>query len=214
MGDVTAQRLRLAVLASGRGSNFRAIAKRCRDDDFPAEVACLITDRPSSEAVAIAEEFGIPWHHVNKGKIKGRLEEGGEAEIVRICNDAGVGLIVLAGFMRILRDDVLDRFADRIINIHPSLLPSFKGLNGPKQALEYGAKVAGATVHFVDRSVDGGAIILQAVVNIADNDTVETLHAKIQKEEHRILCHAVELIAQDKLTIEGRAVKGADEHRT
>jgi len=208
---VTSGKCRVAVLASGRGSNFRALAERCQDPTFSADVACLITDDRSAPVVAIADAFGIPWHAVPAAERRGRLQAGAEAEIVRICEAAGVGLVVLAGFMRILDGDLLVRYAGRIMNIHPSLLPAFKGLNAPKQAIEYGVRIAGCTVHFVDASLDGGPVILQAAVPVRDGDDVETLRSKIQAEEHRIVARAVDLFATGRLRVEGRRVFGADD---
>ena len=206
-------RCRVAVLASGRGSNFKALAERCQDTTFPAEVACLITDDRSADAAGVADAFGLPWFAVDAGEKRGRLKAGAEAEIVTRCESAGADLVVLAGFMRILEDatgGLLDRFRGRVMNIHPSLLPSFKGLHAQRQALEYGVKVAGCTVHFVDASVDGGPIILQSAVSVRDDDSLDTLAARILAEEHRVVVRAVELFAQDKLRIDGRRVLGTE----
>ncbi len=208
---MTSVNCRVAVLASGRGSNFRALVERCQDSTFPAEVACLVTDDRTAKAVAIAEEFGIPWHQVEPGERRGRLAEGAEAAIVRVCEAERVDLILLAGFMRILEGALLDRFAGRIINIHPSLLPGFKGLNAQRQALEHGVKIAGCTVHFVDKSLDGGPIILQAAVPVLDADDVDALRSRILAEEHRIVVRAVELIARGALRVDGRRVLGTNE---
>ncbi len=201
----------MAVLASGRGSNFRALAKRCQDETFPAEVACLMTDNRSAGAIEIAAGFGIAWHLVDAGEKRGRLQPGAESEIVARCESARADLILLAGFMRILEDapgGLLDRFRGRVINVHPSLLPSFKGLHAQRQALEYGVKVAGCSVHFVDASVDGGPIILQSAVPVRDDDDVESLGARILEAEHRAVTRAVELFARGQLRIEGRRVLG------
>lgn len=206
---MTSQRCKVAVLASGRGSNFKAIAERCADEGFPAEVACLITDNPEALAIQTAEQFGIPWKTVRKGSKKGRLADGEEERIVELCREAGAELVFLAGFMRILRGPLLEAYAGRILNIHPSLLPSFKGLHGPKQALEYGVKIAGCSVHFVDASVDGGPIIKQAAVPVMDGDDEDTLAARILREEHRIVGEALALVASGKLRIEGRRVLGS-----
>lgn len=203
----------MAVLASGRGSNFKALAERSQDRAFPAEVACLITDQRTAAAVGVAESFGIPWFWVDAGEKRGRLKRDAESEIVARCESLRVELILLAGFMRILEsgtDGLLDRFGGRVINIHPSLLPSFKGLHAQRQALEYGVKVAGCTAHFVDASVDGGPIILQSAVPVQDDDTVETLAARILAEEHRAVVRAVELFALGELNIEGRRVLGTE----
>ncbi len=198
--------LQLAVLASGRGSNFSAIASACARPEFPARVACLISDNPNAGALDIARNHKIPTHIVSPGTKRGRLAPGAEAEIVEICRDANVELVCLAGFMRIVRDELLLHYAGRIINIHPSLLPAFPGLNGPGQAFEYGVKIAGATVHFVDDTVDGGAIIRQASVPVLDEDTAATLAERILAEEHRIFADAIELIATQRVKVDGRRV--------
>lgn len=170
-----------------------------------------MTDNPAAAAVAIAQELGIPWHAVDAGEKRGRLREGAEEAIVDLLEAAGVDLVFLAGFMRVLHGPLLERYAGRIMNIHPSLLPSFKGLRAQRQALEYGVRVAGCTVHFVDASVDGGPIILQAAVPVRDDDDVETLSARVLEQEHRIAARAVELFARGGLRIEGRRVLGVDD---
>jgi phosphoribosylglycinamide formyltransferase 1 len=208
---VTSVRCRVAVLASGRGSNFRALAERCQDPAFPAEVTCLVTDDERSGAVAAAESLGVRWHAVDAGERRGRLRPGAEAEIVRTCEAERVGLVFLAGFMRVLEGELLSRFEGRIMNIHPSLLPSFKGLHAQRQALEYGVKLAGCTVHFVDASVDGGPIVLQAAVGVREDDSVESLRARVLEAEHRIVPRAVELFARGRLRVEARRVLGTDD---
>jgi phosphoribosylglycinamide formyltransferase-1 len=208
---VNTARCRVAVFASGRGSNFKALAERCQDPGFSCVVACLVTDDSSAPAIAVANAFQIPVHVIDAGPRRGRLRPGAEAEIVTHCRERGVQLIVLAGFMRILEGDVLSAFAGRVMNIHPSLLPSFKGLNAQGQAFDYGVKLAGCTVHFVDQSLDGGPIILQAAVAVNDNDDAEHLRERILLEEHRIVARAADLFAHGKLRIEGRRVFGTDE---
>jgi phosphoribosylglycinamide formyltransferase-1 len=203
---LSTDRCKLAVLASGRGSNFEAIAQNCARDDFPAEVSCLVTDRRKAGAIEIAERFGISWHCVDAGTKRGRMQPGCEEEIVSILRSRGVQLVFLAGFMRILRGPLLEAFPERILNIHPSLLPSFKGLKAQEQALSYGVKVAGCSVHFVDDSVDGGPIIVQASVPVDDRDDVESLERKILVEEHRIASEAIEIVARGAYKIEGRRV--------
>jgi phosphoribosylglycinamide formyltransferase-1 len=203
---VTGKRTRIAVLASGRGSNFRAVAESCSSPEYPAEVAVLVTDNPRAGAVAIAEEFGIEWCTVQPGEKRGRLAPGEEEKIVSILDERGVKVVFLAGFMRILKGPLLDRFPNGIINIHPSLLPSFKGLEAQRQALEYGVKIAGCSVHFVDRSVDGGPIIVQAAVPVEDDDDVDTLAHRILEEEHRIASEAIRIVALGNYRIEGRRV--------
>lgn len=198
---------RIVVLASGTGSNFRSIAESCRRDGFPAVVAALITDNPAAGAIDIAKQYSIPVFVVPVTEKKGRLPEEAEREITGICERHGADLIALAGFMRILKGSLLDRYETRIMNIHPSLLPSFKGLHAQRQAFEYGVKVAGCTVHFVDRSIDGGQIILQATVPVLDEDDADTLGKRILAEEHRIYPEAIALFARGRLTIAGRRVK-------
>ncbi|UCH85792.1 MAG: phosphoribosylglycinamide formyltransferase [Candidatus Latescibacterota bacterium] len=197
----------LGVFASGTGTNFRAIAEACRRDDFPARVACLITDNPEAPALEIAKSLEIPAYVVPVTAKKGRLPAEAEEEMADICVGHNVDLIVLAGFMRILKTALLDIFENRIMNIHPSLLPSFKGLHAARQALEYGVKITGCTVHFVDRSIDGGAIILQTPVPIEDDDTEDSLLERIHPEEHRTYIRAVRLFAEGRLHPEGRRVK-------
>jgi phosphoribosylglycinamide formyltransferase-1 len=201
----------VAVFASGRGSNFKALVARCQDPAFSCVVACLVSDDPSAPAAAVAREFQIPVHVIDAGERRGRLRPGAEAEIVRICRADGVQLIVLAGFMRILEGDVLREFDGRVMNIHPSLLPSFRGLNAQRQAFDHGVKVAGCTVHFVDSSLDGGPIILQSALAVRDDDNAESLRSRILNEEHRILSRAADLFARGCLRIEGRRVLGTEE---
>jgi len=203
---VTGKRTRLAVLASGRGSNFRAVAEHCTRDDYPVEIAVLVTDNPQAGAIETAREFGIEYRTVQPGKKRGRLAPGEEERIVEILDEFGVDLVFLAGFMRILKSALLDRFPNRILNIHPSLLPSFKGLEAPRQALEYGVKIAGCSVHFVDKSVDGGAIILQAAVPVEDDDDFDSLAHRILDEEHRIAAEAIKIVALGQFRVDGRRV--------
>jgi len=210
-GTVSVLRRRLAVLASGRGSNFKAIAASCRRDDFPAEVVCLVTDNAKAGAISVAEEYGIPCEYVDAGSRRGRLQDGAEEEIVRRLREYEVEFVFLAGFMRILRTELLSAFPGRILNVHPSLLPSFKGLHAQQQAFDYGVRVAGCSVHFVDDSVDGGPIILQEAVPVEDADSCESLAERILAAEHRIVPRAIELLASDQLRVEGRRVLGTDD---
>jgi phosphoribosylglycinamide formyltransferase-1 len=197
----------VTVLASGRGSNFEALAKACKNPDYPAKIVGLITDKPRAGALETAESYGIPTFIVPVTEKKGRLPEASEEEIARICRELKTDLIALAGFMRILKIPLLRDFPNRILNIHPALLPSFKGLHAQRQALEYGVKIAGVTVHFVDDSIDGGAIILQSAVPVRDDDDEDSLSKRILAEEHRIYAEAVEFFARGQLKIEGRRVK-------
>lgn len=197
----------VGVLASGTGSNFRAICEACRRDDYPAKTVCLVTDNPEAGALRIARDYGVPGFAIPVSVGKGRLPLEAEEEMARICSDHGADLIALAGFMRILKGRLLDRFDKRIMNIHPALLPSFPGLHSARQAVEYGVKVSGCTVHFVDRTIDGGAIILQAVVPVEDDDDEDSLINRIHVEEHKSYVRAIELFAGGRLRLDGRRVK-------
>ncbi|MFQ5512191.1 MAG: phosphoribosylglycinamide formyltransferase [Candidatus Krumholzibacteriia bacterium] len=207
---MTQERCNVAVLASGTGTNFQAIVEACRPDDRPARVVCLITDNAEAGALEIARRFDVASHVVDPCTNKARLPEAAEERIVSLCEEHSADLVALAGFMRILAGPLLSRFEGRIMNVHPSLLPSFKGLHGARQALEYGVKVAGCTVHFVDRSVDGGAIILQAPVGVDDDDDEESLLKKIHEMEHRIYVRAIELFAEGRLRVNDRRVVVTD----
>ena len=196
----------VAVLASGRGSNFKAIVEAARQENFPAKVCCFITDNPKAPALEFARSSGIDSYTFEVTEGKGKLPVEVEEKIAATCKEHGADLIVLAGFMRILKGALLDEFEGRIMNIHPSLLPSFKGLDSARRAFDYGVKITGCTVHFVDRSIDGGAIILQAAVTIETDDITETLLSKIHQQEHRIYPKAIELFALGKLKEDGRRV--------
>lgn len=195
------KRLRLGVLVSGRGTNLQAIIDSINEGELSAEIAIVISDNPNAMALERAKRANIPTAYVKPGK-KSEFEE----EIIRILEENNVDLIVLAGFMRILSPNFINRFPLRIINIHPSLLPSFPGLNAQKQALEYGVKITGCTVHFVNEIVDGGPIIIQEAVPVYDDDTVETLSARILEKEHKILVEAIRLFGENKLRVSGRRV--------
>lgn len=199
------------MLASGTGSNFQAIAEACRRDGFPARVACLITDNPQARALDVARSYGVDAHAIQPSTHKAGLPVETEKQMVELCARKGVELIALAGFMRILKGPLLTQYEGRIMNIHPSLLPSFPGLHSIRQALDYGVRVTGCTVHFVDRSVDGGAVILQAAVPVEGDDTEETLLDRVHKEEHRIYVKAIQLFAEGRLRQEGRRVTIMDE---
>ncbi|UCF06993.1 MAG: phosphoribosylglycinamide formyltransferase [bacterium] len=201
----------VAVLASGRGSNFKAIAEACRNENFPAVVRLLIVDNPDAGALRLAEEMGIETAIVDCGPKRGSMTPESSEEMYRLATERDIELVCLAGFMRIVKGRLLDEYQGRMINIHPALLPSFKGLQGQKQALDYGVRYSGCSVHFVDPGVDTGPIILQRVVPVHQDDDEESLSARILKEEHKAYPEAVRLFAEGRLRIEGRRVRVLDE---
>lgn len=196
--------LKIGVLVSGNGSNLQAIIDRVEDGTLPARIACVISNKADAFALERARRHGIATHVLDHRAHAGR--EAYDATLVELLNSHGIGLVVLAGFMRIVTPVLLGAFPHAVLNIHPALLPAFPGLHAQRQALQYGVKVSGCTVHFVDEGTDTGPIIIQAVVPVLDDDTEETLSARIQKEEHRIYPEAVKLFAQGRLTVVGRKV--------
>ncbi|MBV9275902.1 MAG: phosphoribosylglycinamide formyltransferase [Verrucomicrobia bacterium] len=190
------QRLKLGVLGSGKGSNFKAIMERIIDGWVPAEVRIVISDVPDAGILSYARDFQIPGLFVNPGKYRTRLETEVEQDIVRLLQEAAVELVVLAGFMRVVKEPMLRAFPRSIINIHPSLLPKYRGLEAWKQALEAGEAVTGCTVHYVQAAVDAGEILGQLQVPILPGDTPESLHARIQIAEHDLLPEVVRQIAE------------------
>lgn len=197
--------LRLAVLASGRGSNFEAVQKAIEIGTVSAEVQVVITDKADAAVLDKARSRSIATSYINPGQFATKHEY--EQELVRVCEEYKVDLIVCAGFMRILGTTFLDAFPLRVVNIHPALLPSFPGLHAQKQAFDYGVKISGCTVHFVDSGVDTGPIILQQTVPVLPGDDEETLTARILEQEHQLLPEAIRLVAAGRLRIEGRKVK-------
>src|ERR1041384_169137 len=183
--------LRLGILGSGKGSNCRAILERISSGELPAEARVVISDVLDAPILDIAREFSVPNAYLPPGQFRTRLEPTVEVELVQMLRDAGVELVVLAGFMRVLKQPMLQAFPRRIINIHPSLLPKFPGLEAWRQALAAGEKVTGCTVHFVDDKVDHGEIIAHRDVPILPGDTPETLHARIQTAEHELYPAAI-----------------------
>jgi len=198
--------MKIGILGSGKGTNAEAIIESVEAGECPVEVAIIISDVKDSGILDRGRKHNIPFSYISPGKYKTWLEPEIEAQYVKALKDAEVELVALAGFMRILKDPLLDAFPRRIINIHPALLPSFPGLASWRQAFEYGVKHSGCTVHFVDKGVDTGPIILQAVVPVLDDDTPESLHVRIQVEEHKIYPKAIRLIAEQKVEIHGRKV--------
>jgi phosphoribosylglycinamide formyltransferase-1 len=206
-----AYRLRLGVLVSGRGSNLEAILGAIAAGRLAAEVRLVVSDRADAPAVVRARAAGVPVCLLDPGSQRARLDARAETALLEVLREHEVELIVLAGFMRILSDHVLDAHAGAIINIHPSLLPAFPGLDAQGQALEHGVKVAGCTVHFVDPgAVDGGAIIAQRVVPVLRGDTRDRLAERILGVEHELLVEVLGWFAARRVTREGRQVWVAD----
>jgi phosphoribosylglycinamide formyltransferase-1 len=196
---------RIGVLASGRGSNFRALCEAGRRGALGGgALAILVSDRPDAGALATAREFGVEALAILPKAFPSR--EAHESAVADALATRQVDLVCLAGYMRILTAGFLSRFPRRVLNVHPALLPSFPGLHGQGQALDHGARVTGATVHFVDEGCDTGPIILQAAVSVQDGDSEATLSARILEQEHRIYPEAVRLFCAGKLKIEGRRV--------
>ena len=178
--------LPIGILGSGKGSNCRAILERIRSGDLPAEARLVVSDVLDAPILDIAREFGVANAYLPPGRFRTRLEPAIEEQLVKMLRDAGVELVVLAGFMRVLHEPMLKAFPRRIINIHPSLLPKFPGLESWKQALVAGETVTGCTVHYVDEQIDHGRILAQKEVRILPNDTAVSLHARIQVLEHEL----------------------------
>jgi len=195
---------RIGVLLSGRGSNFEALADSVAGGRIPgAEIAMVISNQPEALGLKKAEARGIPARMIPS---KGLQREAYDRQVVAVLQEHKVDLICLAGYMRLLSPYFVAAFPQRILNIHPSLLPSFPGLESQKQALDHGVKFAGCTVHFVDENLDAGPIILQAVVPVLDADDEHALSQRILKEEHRIYSEAVKIVLEGKYRIEGRRV--------
>lgn len=201
MGD---KKLKLAVLASGSGSNLQAIIDAARLD-LPVEIVLVLSDKPDAYALTRADEAGIMTAVVEPASYPSR--EAYDAQIVKLLRLAGADTVALAGYMRLVTDVLLAAFPQRVLNIHPALLPSFPGLHAQRQAWEYGVKVAGCTVHFVDGGMDSGPIILQAPVPVIDSDDADSLAARILEQEHIIYPLALKLLAEGRLHIEGRRVR-------
>lgn len=200
------RKFRLGVLGSGKGSNFAAIADACAAGKIPADVAIVLSDVAEARILERARERKISAHFIPPGKFRTKLDETAEQAYIDAMQKAQVNLVVLAGFMRILKGEFLREFAQRVVNIHPALLPAFPGLEAWKQALDYGVKVTGCTVHFVDQGVDTGAIIAQQTVPVLSDDTAETLHARIQQAEYELYPAAVAGLARREIEVRGRQV--------
>jgi len=195
---------RIGVLLSGRGSNFEALAESVAAGRIPnAEISIVISNREGAPGIERANARGIRTRVIPS---KGLEREAYDRQVAAVLEEHKIDLICLAGYMRLLSPYFVAKFPNRILNIHPSLLPSFPGLESQRQALEYGVKVAGCTVHFVDENLDAGPIILQSVVPVKDDDTEESLNARILKEEHRIYSEGVRIVLEGKYKIVGRRV--------
>ncbi len=195
---------RLGVLGSGKGSNFVAIADACAAGRVPAQVALVLSDVENSGILAHARDRGLAARFLPPGKFRTKLDDAAEAEYIRALQEARVDLVVLAGFMRILKGEFLRAFAGRVVNIHPSLLPSFPGLEAWKQALDHGVKFTGCTVHLVDQGVDSGPILAQQTVPVLDGDTAESLHARIQQAERELFPATIAALARGGISVQGR----------
>jgi phosphoribosylglycinamide formyltransferase-1 len=205
--------VKLGVLVSGSGSNLQAIIDNIEKGALAAELAVVISDRADAYALERARKHHIPAVHVSSKGYKGKREEY-DSLLVQELQTRGVELVCLAGFMRIITPVLIKAFPNRILNIHPALLPAFPGLHVQKAALEHGVKFSGCTVHFVDEGMDTGPIIIQAVVPILDNDTEDSLSARILEQEHKTYSRAIQLYAEGRLVIQGRRVVVAKGHTT
>jgi len=198
------RRLKLAVLASGRGSNFVAINEAIQKGDLQADISLLISDQAGAAALQRARNAGVSTLFINPKDYRNRNEY--EAEVVKNLQTFGIDIVVLAGYMRLVGKVLLDAYRMRIVNIHPALLPSFPGLHAQRQAVDYGAKYSGCTVHFVDEGMDTGPIIMQAAVPVLADDSEDSLADRILIQEHRIYSQALQLLAEGRVYIEGRKV--------
>jgi len=198
-------KVNLGILASGRGSNLQAIIDAVNKGELNVNITAVVSDNERAYALDRARANNIPAYFVNPKEFGAKDQY--EAQVVKILQDAKVNLVALAGYMRLIGPTLLEAFPNRVLNIHPALLPSFPGLQGQKQALDYGVKYSGCTVHFVDAGMDTGPIIAQAVVPVLDEDNEETLALRILTEEHKLYPQALKLYAEGKISIEGRKVK-------
>lgn len=196
----------LGILASGRGSNCAAILRAQKEGRLQGRVALVLSDRPEAPVLDVARTLGVPGRYLDPGRKGARLTPEAEDAYVAALQEAGVEWIALAGFMRIVGPRLLGAYSGRILNIHPSLLPAFPGLAAQKQALDYGVKIAGCTVHFVNEGVDTGPIVLQNAVPVLDTDTLEALEARILEREHALYVDALNLVFSGRYRTDGRRV--------
>ena len=199
--------LKLGVLGSGSGSNMQSIVDAIEKGELDAEVRLVLADVPDAKILDRAKRHGIPCKYLDCAPWKTKLEGPAEEACIRLLKEAGCDTVILAGFMRIVKPGLLAAFPMRVLNIHPALLPAFPGVHSWKQALDYGCKVAGVTVHFVDAGTDSGPIIVQKCVPVLEDDTPETLHARIQVQEHLAFPEALRHLAAGRLRVEGRRVR-------
>ncbi|MGI9034595.1 MAG: phosphoribosylglycinamide formyltransferase [Pyrinomonadaceae bacterium] len=196
--------MKIGILISGRGSNMLAITEAVKSGQIPnSEVTVVISDKTGAEGLEKAQKHGIKTVVIARNK---KAREEHDAEIIAELKKRNVELVCLAGYLRLLSKDFIRAFPDKIINIHPSLLPAFPGLDAQQQAIDYGVKLTGCTVHFVDERLDHGAIIMQQAVEVADDETAESLAAKILKLEHALYVKAIKCLAEGKIRLEGRKV--------
>jgi phosphoribosylglycinamide formyltransferase-1 len=198
--------LRIGVLGSGSGTNFQALLDAMHAGRLAAAPGCVISDVGGAFILERARRAGVPAFHVDCSPFRTKLDGSPEQQVVDLLRDHGVEVVALAGFMRIIKGGLLSSFAGRIVNIHPSLLPAFPGLEAWRQALEYGVKLTGCTVHFVDAGMDTGPVIVQKAVPVREGDTPATLHARIQEQEHVAYPEALQLIAEGRIALQGRRV--------
>lgn len=201
------QPLKIAILGSGKGSNCQSIIDAIAAGTLNARIVCVISDVENAFILDRARKHGIPAEYLSAAPFKTKLDGEAEKKYLAVLGKYGAEVIVLAGFMRMIKKNLLQAFSGRILNIHPALLPAFPGVESWKQAMAYGAKVAGCTVHIVDEGTDTGPIIVQKAVPILENDTAETLHARIQVEEHKAYPEALQFFSENRITLEGRLVK-------
>jgi len=194
---------RIGILLSGRGSNFEAIARQIDDGKLSAEIAVVVSNVESAPGLQRARDRGLNVFSANS---KGLSREAFDRQVIHVLEEKRVDLVCLAGFMRLLSASFIQAFRNRILNIHPSLLPAFPGLDAQRQALEYGVKVSGCTVHFVDEGLDSGPIVLQAVVPVLDGDTEESLSSRILEQEHQIYPKAIQYVLDGQIRMNGRRV--------
>ena len=199
--------LKLGVLGSGSGSNMQSIVDAIEAGTLDAEIKLVLADFPDAKILERAKRHDIPCQYLDCAPFRTKLEGTAEDRCIELLKNAGVDTVVLAGFMRIVKSKLLAAFPNRVINIHPALLPAFPGVHSWTQALDYGCKVAGVTVHFVDAGTDSGPILVQKAVPVLEDDTPETLHARIQVQEHLAFPEALRIVASGKYRIEGRCVR-------